>query len=347
MRLLLKVPFLLLPSIVSAQVSFHARYNEAGNAFRILDCVSNWSTGYCGDKGAYRKDWEKRLEMDDADRELFKKYGKIRFRYFAEDNQWQEDPLKNKEGFFTSSKVLSEDLLAAAFYDSDTIEDALQRLAGTVSKDDLGFLRIFYSKFHDRLKLYKKESEPFIKAADTLNKKLQNPEYVQFFRTVEQFYGVNANIDYAAIYVWWPPLNSDYAYPVGSSLILAKNPVEHIDWPDEYDVFHEVVHTISARQPAVQKQKLTEAFLKICDIRFKEDSEKILEEPLAVAIGQMLFLKRFDPKLYTEEKNWYEDPWINRFSQAIFPLVEQAFAKNQLLDVDLIEKAAGACKQLQ
>jgi hypothetical protein len=82
-------------------------------------------------------------------------------------------------------------------------------------------------------------------------------------------------------------------------------------------------------------------------MKSSERRSNMLEEPLAVAIGQMLFLKSFDPKRFSKEGNWYRNPWVNQYAQALFPLVDKTFAKSGRLDRAFIQEAGKICKSLQ
>ena len=243
-------------SFAGANVVLSSTYREAANIFQILDCSSGWWGDFCGDEGAYKRDFEARQKLSIEDHDAFKSYGNIRRRYYREDDS-SADPAKNA------------------------------------------------------------------------------------------FYGVQMDAQYTALFVWWPPIDRDYAYAVRDHLLLSKNPKRHLEWSDEDVVFHEVVHAISARQSLEQKRALTDLFLKDCPMKSSERRSNMLEEPLAVAIGQMLFLKSFDPKRFSKEGNWYRNPWVNRYAQALFPLVDKTFAKSGRLDRAFIQEAGKICKSLQ
>lgn len=329
---------------INAAVTFKATYSETADLFQFLDCASNWWDGYCGDEGQYRLEFEKKAKLTDEDLKLFKKYEELRFKYYVDEDQKEKDPTKNRNGFFATTGSLTADFMALSFYKENSVEKAIEALT-KLSTEDKDFLKKFYEHFQDRVKPFLKESIAFKKAAKELSGKLQKKSYKDFFKMVQDFYGVEGNFDYTALFVWWPPLERDYAYPVSDYLVLSKNPVKHLSWSDEEIVFHEVVHTISKRLPLEKKQQLTKVFLEECPTGTSLKKGTILEEPLAVAVGQMLFLKKFNPKKYKSETNWYRNEWINKFSQAIFPEIETTFAKKGKLDEELVRKLGKICKR--
>ncbi|MBI3547776.1 MAG: hypothetical protein HY078_01865 [Elusimicrobia bacterium] len=315
---------------------FKARYREAVNAFMILDCVSEWRPEFCGDKGAYRRDWDRRGAATEEDKALFQQYGDAMIR-----QRWHGvAPDDELFGMPYQGGPVEE-----AFYDAETIEDALARAAPSLSTEDAAFFARFYAHFKPRLESYLKENAPFVGAAAAMDARLRNPEYGRFFAEVQKFFGVQIDLDYTALYVWWPPIDYDLAFAVGARLILQKNPADISERSDSI-VFHEVVHTITARQDPRRKKRLARAFLDgfppECNIGAVPRTV-LLEEPLAVTIGQMLFWKRFHPDRFASETNWYNEPWVNRFSPAMFPVIERAFAEGRVLDEELLREAAARC----
>ena len=108
---------------------------------------------------------------------------------------------------------------------------------------------------------------------------------------------------------------------------------------------HEIIHAISRLQSVEQKNKLTTAFFQAYPLKPSLPKYHIIEEPLAVAVGQMLYLSLFNREKFREcerkkENQWYMDEWINNAGQEIFPLIKQAYEQGQCLDVGLVTKMA-------
>lgn len=328
-----------------ARLAMTAHYSEAANVFQILDCTSQWWEDFCGDNGEYRKDWAKRFPITGEDLKYFAQYKRIREKYYRDPDQAEKDPRKNRNGLFSSLGALAADPIAERFYEVDTVPEALNRLRSVIHEDDRRFLVDFYAHFEKQISIYLRESLPLKAMAKQVGQSISQKKYGVFLDEILRFYKVTESVDYKVLFVWWPPLDRDFAVPVSRFLIMSENPVRHKDVSKVDIVFHEVVHTISARQPLEQKQGLTKAFLSICQPPSGVKKGKILEEPLAVAIGQMLFLDKFDRTKFEREKNWYRDDWVNQFAPSIFPFIRAEFKEGKTIADGFIDSAARACKE--
>lgn len=338
-------------SLAAGGVSIDAAYSPAANAFVILDCVANWLDGFCLDDGAYAREWTRRFGMTEEDRSFFRRYSEIRLRHYDDPDQAEKDPLKNRNGLFAFLGSLTAEPQAEAFYSSDRMDEAFGKLRRLMSREEIDFLRSFYARFERPLSLLLAESEPYRAKAAELRRSVREPRLQPFLARVAKFYGVRTEVRYRALFVWWPLKERTLATPTGRFLVLQGHPVEHASETWDDIVFHEIVHTISAQQDLGGKQAFTRAFLDRCDPRGKKVRRgRIIEEPLAVALGQMLFLKTFDPQRYERERargRWYRDRWVNLFSQRIFPILESAIGEGRTLrDPSLIEQAARSCREL-
>lgn len=312
----------------AGQVSIKATYRPAANLFDILDCVSGWwDFTYCMDEGAYQKEWKKRFGLSEADRAEFKKYDLFRRRYFRGVGAPKE-VYQPGDGLFAKKSSIHEDLIAPAFYSSQNLAEAFAKLETEVKPADLKFLKGIFQRFEKQLATLAQESEPFRQAAEKLNSALQDIRYSDFYSSVSNFYGVKTELSYEVVFTWWPPLDRDNATPVDQFLILRKNPAKHLSWDDKDVVFHEIVHTISARQPQEQKESISREFLKLCPIEARIPKGQILEEPLAVAVGQIYFLESFHPSDLHWESKMYNNPWISSFAKVIYPAIKAEILAN-------------------
>lgn len=329
-----------------AAVKIQIAYSEAANVFDVMDNVSNWWPGFCEEE--YQKYWDNKFPLTQKDRDLFEKYRSIRERYYNDPDQAEKDPLKNRNGIFATLGAITADPVAEAFYSADTLDGAFEKLATTVKPDELDFLRGFYSAFAGRYKILLDESKPFKEVAEQITKTLQKPGLNGYFEKVARFYRVTADLSYRVLYVWWPPIDRTNASPTGKFLLMRYHPVKHLQDAkiDSEIVFHEVVHTISARQDLAQKQALTKEFIATCDTQGKIKRMNVLEEPLAVAFGQSLFLQQFDPTRYNYGSNWYSEKWTNLFSKLIYPTVKEEFEAGRTITDGLVQKAGKHCKEV-
>lgn len=347
---------IILASLVSGSsrafsaVTLTATYREAANIFDIMDCASNWWEGYCNDDGEFRKEWDRRFNSDTKDQELFKQYKVIREKYYNDIDGKEKDPLKNPNGFFARTGQTQEDRLAKAFYGSSSLDDAFNNISDFVAKEDTVFLKEFYKHFEPRYSNILNESKIFKKQAQDLNKYLSNPKFTDFVTRIAQFYNVDVGLKYEVILNWWPPIKATNASPTDRYLVLRVNPIKHPPKKNRGDrevTFHEIVHTISARQNQDQKKQITKKFLEVCSVNQYLKKGWILEEPLAVVLGQFLFLAEFDPKNLSFKHSAYNNEWIDAYAKKIYEIVKKAFESKQTIAQEaLVSDLAKSCKEL-
>jgi hypothetical protein len=328
----------------AASVSISAHYREAANIFDIMDCVSGWWDGTF--EGAYRKEWKKRFGVDADDQAFFKKYDQFRQKYFKGLGQPKNETGPFSDGLFAKRASIGEDLISPAFYSSQKLSDAFEKLKTLVAAEDLEFLRNFYRRFEPKYQTLLTESKPFAAKAAKTSSKLANKKYASFYANVLNYYSVDEDLKYEVLYIWWPPLEKDFATPSDKYLVIRQNPIKHLEWEDEDVVFHEIVHTISARQPQKQKEEISKAFLSQCPIEGKFPTMKILEEPMAVAIGQALFLETFQPSKLRWDSKLYNYPWISAFAKIIYPVVKSEITNRKKFSIQTAEKLGFLCNEL-
>jgi hypothetical protein len=321
--------------------SINVTYREAADIFEIMDNTSYWWPGFNDD--AYRMHWERKYTLTPQDKEFFKKYKKIRDRYYNDPDQAEQDVLKNRNGFFATIGSAKADPIAEAFYGSNNLEETYRKLENLIRKDELSFIKSFFAHFKPKYSEMIAESKNFKNLIETTKKSLAKDGVSKLLSDISKFYGVEQNVQYDVLFVWWPPISRTNATPTGDYLIMRYNPIKHSSYDDTDIVMHEVVHTISRQQPLKQKQRFTKLFIDTCDLRKKLKKLRILEEPLAVANGQMMFQKRIQPKRFQFTSKWYNNAWISMYGKLIFPLVEEYLDAGNSMDEDFITKAATAC----
>lgn len=99
----------------------------------------------------------------------------------------------------------------------------------------------------------------------------------KYFENLVKFYNAKGNLQYRVLYTWWPPIDRTNATPTGQYLIMRNHPLKHKDRNDSDIVAHEIIHTISTKQPLDQKTKLTKSFLDKCPVQDKLKKLVILE----------------------------------------------------------------------
>ncbi|MDO9183062.1 MAG: hypothetical protein Q7U04_11670, partial [Bacteriovorax sp.] len=343
---------LLFPLLGEAgSISISAKYSEAANTFVIMDCLSGWwDKTFCQDDGGeFQKYWAKRFGLTSEDRDLFKQYDVVRQKYYKGLGLPKDDIGPFKDGLFSKRSGITEDQIAPSFYSSDTLEQSYGKLEKVIKQEDLVFLKSFHKHFKVNYQILLSESEPFRNKTKELNRKLQDKKYADFFAKISRYYSVAENMKYEVLYTWFPPLDRDSASPTNSFLVFQQHPIKHIDSDDEDIVFHEIIHTISARQPQKQKEEISKTFLEACP-NIKEKfiglyRGRVLEEPMAVTIGQIIFLKKFFPKRLKWDSKLYNNPWISEFAKLIYPVIESELDQNNIFSVETGKKLGFLCNE--
>ncbi len=286
----------LLVSNAFAKVNIFVEYSESANYFDIMDNLSNWLDDFTDIE--YSKEWEKRFGVKSPeDLKLFEKYANLQKEYYSDPNQKEKNPLKNRNGFLSMSSSATADPIAEAFYSSLTMDEAYEKLQKKLQPKEIDFLKSFYLHFKGQAEVFRKESEVFRTILLKMRKSLAGNKVTNYFSKVAKFYNVDPSLDYRILYVWFPPIERSDASTTGKYLVMRYNPIKalKIAAEDSDIAFHEVVHVISNQQTFNQKKMLTEEFLKNCDIKDSLRKLTILEEPLAVIFGQIIFLEQFNP----------------------------------------------------
>jgi len=314
--LILTILALATPRPVAPQAAVH--YRQAADVFELLDNVSDWWPGYSD--GRYRSYWVRHIGLSAADDTMLASYTKLRERYFDKHGQSNEDPAISEGGLFTARATLDADPVGDAFFQSETVNEALGRLGGRIAPADLQFLRRFYAHFERRYLPLVTEHEQAVQAslAET-NRTLTSLMFESWIGEVERFFDVASQGQrYDALYVWWPDSVRVVANLRGRFLVLRAlvKPGEKLNVGDV--VAHEAVHVIAAHQTSAQKRSISDAFLRDCPVTASVGRLSVIEEPLAVVFGNMLFTRTFRRERYRYAKRWYGDEWVDLYAKLLF-----------------------------
>lgn len=319
-------------------------YRKAADIFELMDNTANWWEGFNDE--SYSQYWEKKFGFSKEDKKLFKKYQKLRDKYYNDPDQSERDPLKNRNGFFSTLGSINADPVAEAFYSSKTLSQAFKKLEKKLSTKEVDFLKGFYKHFEEKYSKILKESENFKGIVKRTQKGVEIKGSEKYLDRIKKFYDVDSPINYTVLFVWFPPLSRTNASPTGNYLIMRNHPIKHAKNDDTDIVFHEVVHSISAQQDLKKKKEFTSAFIKNCDPRNGLKKLRILEEPLAVATGQMAYQAYFQSKRFEHASKWYNNSWISMFGKLIYPTVKVYLDKNKAMDMKFINKVSRLCSEV-
>lgn len=153
-----------------------------------------------------------------------------------------------------------------------------------------------------------------------------------------------------ALYVWWPDSAQTRASPVGRTLVLRVRP-PMADTVNSADVVaHEVVHILAAGMPQATQRALSAAVLAGCGAAHGPPAGvrrlAVLEEPLATALGNVEFRRRFQPRRFAWGRRWYGDAWVDVAARLLHPVLVERLASGRTLDLAFARDAGALCGAL-
>jgi hypothetical protein len=99
---------------------------------------------------------------------------------------------------------------------------------------------------------------------------------------------------------------------------------------------HEICHVLYDEQSAGFQYKL-DAMFKASKSPYSAIAYSFFDEAMATALGNGYAYKQFTGKMDTTA--WYNNPYIDGFAHAIYPLVEEYLGMNKTIDNDFVERA--------
>lgn len=327
-------------------------YRKAADVFEILDQVSAWWPEYVD--GAYRAAWIRDGRSQQGDSAFFVRYAQLRARYFDRDGQ-QTTSRREGSGLFTSGRAAGADPVGAAFYASTSVEDAILRLDRIVTPTDLAFLREFYAHFRTRTDLLTAETRsrtgPSRMATAGL---LADPAVQRYVDRVAALFRDSASQTNAetpdspltALYVWWPDSTQTRATPSGRALLLRLRPMSGDTVNSADVVVHEAVHVFAAAMPPDRQLAMSALLLDGCAVPPRVRRLAVLEEPLATALGNIEFRRRFLPSRFSWSRRWYGDDWVEVYARLLHPMLAERVDREQPIDASFIRQATVLCADL-
>ena len=260
-------------------------YSEAIDVFEISD---NLALGEYKENDYYRY-WVSNLGLDSSEKSLLNKYKKLREKYYPEFLQRNEVP-EIGNSLFTMNSISNTDRYAQAFYSSESVDEALKKLATNVmSIDEVKFLADFFRTLKPKISTMVKESTMFKGKMTELNRALNADRPKRLLRNAAKFLAVSERYpdDLPLFFVWWPALSKPQIDIVGNYAIMRFNPIQHTQELNEEVLITRVIQAYMIKQSKNQKDNLSKQFLLNCDPRNFLKAENVLQNPLTVVLGKM------------------------------------------------------------
>lgn len=358
------------------------RYREAADVFEMLDQVSAWWPDYV--EPAYRQSWIDAGRIRPDDSTYFAQYAQLRARHMNRMSQTGSGERRGGSGLFTAGAAATADPVAAAFYQSDSLTEAFGRLRHVLSPREITFLRAFYTHFEARTSPLAAATRAATSASRAATAEaLADTAVVRYVTQVAALFSFPPNdsarhhlagqgdhgtpvaavspdaeaargtdddagssVPLSVLYVSWPDSMRTFATPNGRALILRVRPRSGETVNSADVVVHEAVHVFAAGMPEAQKSALTGTLLDGCAVPEGVRRLAILEEPIATALGNIEFRRRFMPQRFAWGRRWYGDPWVDVYARLLHPLLVERTATGRRLDGAFAREATGLCTAL-
>ncbi|MCK0127820.1 hypothetical protein [Erythrobacter sp. F6033] len=323
-------------------------YSETADLFSMMDHVSGWWDGFTHPR--YRSEWETRFGWSEDDQQWADRYREYRRRTYQGETQ-SGDIATSPNGLFASSETDSagSDPLAAFMLAQPDIETALREFERSLGRKDAAMLRGFYNHFRPKWRELLAESRVLVPHAQALSALLEQANLQPFITRVSRFYQAPIDGEFRVLFTRFPTGTESSAAVIEGKTLLLHSPVNLAFDQGDWDtiVMHELVHYISSRQPDSAKRDMSDRFLARCSIPQGGQRYWMIEEPLAVAVGQAAYSHFVNGEPLNRKSNWYSVPWVDLIARSLEVSVIQALeAEVTLAETSIVEEATNRCRDL-
>lgn len=329
-------------------LTYNIKCSESIEILNFMDKLSGWESGSAAEP--YKSFWIKNNHQKKYDEKYLLLFKEIRKKYYAQ----------NSSGLFIHN-TYSQDIISTAFYDYDQINKSLLNLKANISYPD-------YIKFQSAIRYFTQRVNNVVtnqsheKTIQNLKKVMNQVEIKDYIKNICDFYNVDFEKLHINIVLSYTLENVDEdAFINLDTIVLSdfthkkniytneKNGVFFQNIDNISVLMHEIVHLISSKAHIDQKKSLS----KIFETHFKYtqnlSSQKkmfMIEEPLAVILGQILFTRKFSPEYYEKSQNWYANSWVNIIAKLNEKSVARYLEEKKVIDLKLVRSLARQSNEL-
>lgn len=316
-------------------LTFNIYYSQSIDFLNFMDKLSDWEPGPAAN--AYKMFWARNNLQKKDDYKFLSDYKEIRKKYY----------FSSRSSLFTENNP-NKDIISASFYDYHHPKNALHHLKSKINHTDHQKLKKSTHYFSDRISKIIM-NQPHNKAIKNLKKTLNENNIQNHIKAICHFYNVDFKKLHINIAINWTLEDVDEdAFINLDTIVLSdlynKDETDNLKNADNLSILiHEIVHLVSSKAPTEQKRHLSEIFENSFKLTEKMSSQKkmyLLEEPLAVILGQMLFTRGFSPEYYEKCHHWYANSWVNTMAILKEPIVAHYLHENKPIDDKLIQSFA-------
>lgn len=328
-------------------------YRPLADKFHMLDHLTGaipndnihydhaWSFGLFGiqqDNGCVQSG------VTEENKEHFKLYRTIRRKYLAQMiDFFGGTEVPKKSGYFSPYPADIPDPIADAFYCSDTLLEAIEKLTSIVAEEDLSTLQHIFELYDSKLTMFSKHDQEQLKQViEYINNELEKPEVAQNISEMKAFFKSTGGPFKSMLFFWAPEGSGACGTSYGDHLQVMI-PHEYINIEKKHllrkkivpAIICDVTHHISSYAQNRQKRKLTSWFKLLVDEIRPIEVIIMLEMRLAIA-NEMRFLKNTYPDIY-EPDTIYEE---------FLTLLESYVAQSKVIDEYFIEQYSSILKDM-
>ena len=253
-----------------------------------------------------------------------------------------------RDGYPPSRKVILSTrklLMLAAAHASD-LQDFQTRITGILPNQDMiKLIRILKTIEPYYLKIF---WDPYRTVLENMQNEMTSraPRILPLFKQAKAFYQTAwpESLPFIVNLYPIPALEGNTAAtPYGNVLVcgfLTRHPgaAGHL----ESIIVHEMCHLLYEEQ-SQQVQNNIDTWFATESSPYRSFAYSYLDEGLATAIGNGWAEKELHGQLDTAQ--WYNDPTINGFAKALYPMIENYFSQNRVLDQPFVHQAVAAFAQ--
>lgn len=320
---------------------FQVKYFQHIDIYNFLENLSEWDSSHS--LKSYKEYWKENKLSQNNDAFHLNNFKKIKLKYYY----------FPKESFFAVNDQ-NEDRIKNSFFNRKSYKQTYVALSEFLTNQELKEFNDCYNYFNARIIkiIGSKYSYEFI--LEKLNALNYNTSTIAYIKQTKAFYKTpTLNNKAAAVYlVWQPEQGGSIAYYINKNIILSLKDSDKLrDLGEKRFVelttilLHEMMHyysSIADKNSRLEFSSIINKSLNIQSIN-KIKLGLIIEEPLAVILGQQLFYKKYKKEYYNPYDNVYQDDWVKLMVLLVTPLVEHYIYYNYPMDQSFMSQYANLC----
>ena len=261
--------------------------------------------------------------------------------------QTDHDPTYQREDYPAGrigAEVSLQPAYLAAAADAADLPDLQRRTAGLLPNEVLVRLDSVYRFFapaFDTL-AWQPHAAELARLREAYAKYLADKGLMQKFGRLRTFYGSVWPDALPYRILLSPELDkrtdfTNQAHALGNLVVLDCHATSRDFVGGSAVVFHEMSHTLSMQQRLALQQQVEKWYLGDASPA-KRFAYNLMEEALATVAGEWLYAQQAGQP---EAGEWYHDDYINRYAQALYPLMTSYVERGQELDSAFVTQAIG------